>query len=872
MKKSILLLLAHLPLISFTQVTFSFENGSTDGWRFTPAGRWAIESPEAISGNYSLHHVYNNTTAASDAASFSIKDLCPSCSAVTWSFKIRHGYAPSASNKWAFVLASDLSPASLIAATGYNGFVAGVNLSGNDDTLRLYKVKGTTLTRVITSGINWEKDIGLSSSAMINVVRNTAGLWKLKVAAPNGDIYGEWEGSEVTEPDPVSAGIVYSYTASADQLLWIDDVSVAGAFIADIEPPVIEDVAVSSDNVVVVSFSEEIKDKMLPPASVSLSSAEIALTSEWVSSCCYKISFAGSFLNKTENILKITNLCDESGNCAAEVNFKFTPSFAEAGDVIINEIMFDPVPSAGLPEEEYVELINLSGFSFSTDGWMLIAGSDTSFLPEKNLHGDEIVILCGYSDTLVFKQFGRVIGVKSFPSLNDTGEKIALRDAGGRLLHAVDFGPELYNDNARSGGGWSVEMTDTDYPFNSPDVWIASGNPAGGSPGQKNSVVTNTPDLSLPQLLTAFPHDSKSIELWFNETMKNAFMAEGFGTDGLTVVSVKSLDIADMSFLIEFDALFGQNKIYSLSLPAGMADFAGNRPSASVVWFGVPQKASAGEILFNEVLFNPVSPCTDYIELFNNSSFVIDLAGYYFTSTKPDTGEESVAVKACSFPRLVLPGELAVLTTEKGALCDYYSCSANEMIYETDELPSMPDDEGIIKLYNKDFIVVDRFAYNSSMHLVFISNDEGISLEKVSPLLPSGIKANWHSASESCNWGSPGTANSVLLPSDPADNGVSLSSDRVSPDGDGYEDVVSVDVFPGGEDNVVSISIFNDSGDLIRKLADRFYSGSGSHFVWDGTDDNNELVKRGLYLVSVTVYNPNGEVHHWKKVCAVVYM
>lgn len=871
MKKIVLLLLASLPVASSAQVSFSFEDGSSEGWSFSEAGHWAVDDYEALNGMFSMRHLFNNTSAATEVASFSIKELCPSCASVTWSITLRHGYAPSASNKWAFVLCSGSAPGNLRAATGYNGFVVGVNISGYDDTLRLYRVIGSSLTKVISTDINWEKDIGTSGVARITVVRSAGGEWRLKAEDKTGNSPGEWTGTDAYEPVPVSAGVVYSYTASADQLLWFDDVSVAGVFISDNDPPEITGVRAVSDKTLLVSFDEELKNNTLDPSTVTLLAGQKAVACVNEASGVYRVTLSGPVVNKTDNILKIINLCDESDNCITETLFHFTPALVEAGDVVIEEIMFDPYPSVGLPEEEYVEIINLTEFSFSTDGWMLIAGADTSFFPETNIGGGEIMILCNVSDTMAFRKYGMTTGIKPFPGLNDTGEKIALRDAGGKLVHALHFGPELYNDNARSGGGWSAEMTDTSHPFNTPYVWRASQNPRGGTPGEKNSIENSVADNTCPQLLTVFPYDTKSIVLWFNESVKGAFHHEGFFADEMTATSVKSLDIADMTFLIEFGNSFEAGKVCGLTFPSSLSDFAGNALCQTTAFFGLPVNADVGEILFNEILFNPVSPGADFIELYNNSSSSFDLSECYFTSTNPATGEESATVPVCSFPRLILPGELTALTTDRESLIAQYPCAIGEMVVETAVLPSMADDEGIVTLYRSDLKMIDRVAYSKTMHLMYINNDEGISLEKVSPVLPSGVSSNWHSAAESCSWGTPGASNSVSLPGAENSDGVILSAERVSPDGDGYEDVVSVDVFPGGEENVVSVKIFNDRGEEIRRLAERFYAGNGARFIWDGTGEDGRLSEKGLYLITVTVFNSKGEVHHWKKVCAVLY-
>ncbi len=870
MKKLILLQLALLPFISFGQILFSFENGLTNEWVFSAPDRWSADDYLPLNGMYSLHHSFDNSIAATDVAAFSISGMCPDCANITWSFKLRHGYNPSASNKWAYILCADLAPGDIKGFTGFDGFAAGVNLSGYDDTLRLYRVTGTSLAGIITTEINWEKDIGTDEGAAITITRSTSGQWSFSVYDLAGNIRGVWTGSDTMISLPLSSGIVYSYTSSADRLLWIDDLSVSGEFVYDESPPEVLSVEALSYNTLQVKFDEEISEATLKPQQVVLGDDNTALSTSRVDDGVYSVEFARPFRNKTELEIHFLNLCDSNGNCNDDCSFTFIPVLAETGDVIISEIMFDPTPSRGLPEKEYVELFNRTSFSYSTSGWFLIAGSDTSFFPDSEIGAGERVILCSNTNVSSFEIFGKVMGLKSFPGLNDTGEKIAIRNGEGMLIHALLFGPELYNDNLRTQGGWSVEMTDTSYPFNTPYVWKASTDPSGGTPGRANASTMSVPDYICPKIVALFPADDRSIEIWFDETMTGAVSVEEIFANEISAVSVASVDIADMKFVIRFDEPFDNGIIYGLTLPEGLADFAGNKPCSSSLRFAVPCEAKKQEMIFNEILFNPVTPCEDYIELYNNSVSAFNLNECYITSSDAETGEESAAVRLSSFPRLILPGEIVAVTTDSEALMQYYSCSSPENIVQTEMLPSMPDDAAVLSLYNADFDLIDKMSYSKEMHLIFLSGVEGVSLEKASPSLQSSVASNWHSATEACNWGTPGAPNSILLPSGYS-NGVQLSSDRVSPDGDGYEDIVSVDVFPGGDENVITIKIFSDKGFLVRTLTERFFAGPGERFVWDGTDDDGRPLHRGLYLIIITAYNTQGELLHWKRVCAVLY-
>jgi hypothetical protein len=871
MKKVIVLLFLLLQLKSFSQILYSFESGTTAGWSFSQQERWAADSFQPINGSWSLHHVYNNSSAATDAASFSLEGLCPECADATWSFYVRHGYAPSASNKWAFVISSDINAGSLLSSTGFNGFVIGVNLMGNDDTLRLWSVTSKGSATIISSQVNWEKDIGTSAAVRIVVTRQKSGDWILSLFKTDGALIGTWKGHSSLLPGAVSSGIVYSYTATADQLLWLDDVSVTGKFVPDTTAPSIVSVKALSLTKLRIVFDEDLQDHILPAGKVTLTSGITILKTTRVTDGIYDIELTAMLKNKKNDTAIITDLCDKAGNCSPVVSFDFTPAFAETGDVVISEIMFDPSPPVDLPDDEYVEIYNRTDYDYLTSGWMLIAGSDTSFLPDRTIARGEFLILCSTSDTSALNRYGRTAGIKSFPGLNDTGELIALKDGDGALLHGLEFGPELYNDDLRSGGGWSVELTDLNAPFNTGEAWCASQNPLGGTPGKINSVQESHIDTRCPELLTVYPADEENVVLVFNETMTGTNSPAGFICGNSKASEVTSFDLLDRFFLISFDEPFRTNQVYTLEIPSSLTDFAGNALCKSTVRFGIPVGANTGEILFNELLFNPVYPCEDFIELYNNSSSVFDLSDYYFTSTDPDTGKESALSVACSFNKILLPGDLTALTVARNAILEYYPCAVAENVIETDNLPSMPDDKGIVSLYSKALRKIDRVAYNSSMHLIFLSGDEGVSLEKVNPSLPSGVASNWHSASESCSWATPGAANSVLDSLTGKTGGVTLSGERVSPDGDGFEDVVSVNVYPGGSENVISIKVYDNSGNLVRVLCDRFYAGEGASFVWDGTSDNRERVKRGLYLILVMSWNADGEVRRWKKVCAVLY-
>ncbi len=102
-----------------------------------------------------------------------------------------------------------------------------------------------------------------------------------------------------------------------------------------------------------------------------------------------------------------------------------------------------------------------------------------------------------------------------------------------------------------------------------------------------------------------------------------------------------------------------------------------------------------------------------------------------------------------------------------------------------------------------------------------------------------------------------------------ADN-IMFSSTKITPDNDGNEDFLMIDLRLAGIGNVVSISIFDETGHFVKKLTDNLFAGSEASVVWNGTGDDEKLVSTGIYVILISVFDDKGKVEKWKKVCTVI--
>jgi hypothetical protein len=817
-----------------------------------------------------LHHIFDNPDAGIDQIGIPLKNLHPAQDTTRWTFLIRHGYDPSSQNNWAVFLMSDNGPASMTTDGGTRGFAIGVNLIGSDDTLRLWKIDGNQITTVIDSRINWQTSIGTLNAAKIVVERSKDGNWTLSVTKINGTSVGNSSGTDKQLFNQAWLGIYYKYTSTRDRLLWIDDISVEGCFYVDIEPPFITKCEVLGKNSLEVTLNEEQVEGIIVKENFSVNTGENMATSvRMLSKTSFLIQFAGTFINKSVNTLIINKLCDLSSNCSTNLKSEFTPVWAETGDVVISEIMADPLPVVSLPAKEYIEITNRTDFPFYLKNWNLTIGTDTVAFPMYVIPPSGIAILCADQDTLLFKKFGSVIGMKRFPVLNDEGKLIFISDSTGLFIHGVEYSQDWYNDELKSGGGWSLEMKDIGSPFYAKENWSVSLSKKGGTPGARNSNSESNPDLSFYGILSVFPVDSVTIQTRFSEPVFNLSGDTGKVRLGNKRLSgVYQTEPLSREFLIKLEEPIVKGKIYRIEIPEAY-DFAGNKIQKYAADFGFPETAEQGDILFNEILFNPFPGDPDYLELYNRSGKILDPSRLQLVSINEE-GAKSAFVPVSEEARCILPGEYYAITTDPGKVSGRYFSTDPDHLFRTGSLPSMNDDKGHLILYSRELENIDELMYSEDMHYSLLSNFDGIALEKTNPTGNSGERANWHSATESSGWGTPGAPNSVFreLPSDGDE--VVFSSTKITPDNDGYEDFLTINMNLTGNGNVISISVFDENGNYVRKLAANLFAGQKSTIIWDGTADDGTAVGTGIYIIFITLYDDTGKTEKWKKVCTVI--
>lgn len=284
--------------------------------------------------------------------------------------------------------------------------------------------------------------------------------------------------------------------------------------------------------------------------------------------------------------------------------------------------------------------------------------------------------------------------------------------------------------------------------------------------------------------------------------------------------------------------------------------------------FGIPDDAACGDVVINEILFDPISPAADYVEIFNKSDKALDISqlklGVIKTSfpNPPDTTLKEI----CSEHRQLLPQKYILLTTTPDDIALQYECSYDNFL-TMKSFPSYPN-SGASVVLSYDGTIIDCMDYSEDMHYPLLTETKGVALERVSPYIDSKDPGNWHSAAAP-SYGSPGYQNSVFIENEADDTEIDVFPQVFSPDGDGFDDVTTINLSMYENGFTAKIQVFDSQGRLVKDLVNCQNVASKSRFVWSGLDDNGNILPAGIYIVFVELFDNQGVVKRYKKAAVI---
>lgn len=578
---------------------------------------------------------------------------------------------------------------------------------------------------------------------------------------------------------------------------------------------------------------------------------------------CYKLLFYD------EGLPVVDSLSNKSTIAAP---FK-KPLPVQRYDLIITEIMADPSPPAGLPEFEFIEIMNRSAKAIDLKGYSI--GDETSaatFNSSFILQPDSFLVCCSNTAAPKFQPFGRTAGLSNFPSLANESDLVQLLSPDKRVVHAIRYESSWFRGSPTSAGGYSLEIMNTGIPWAGPANWAASTAIAGGTPGKANSHPPGEPDNQPPSLLRTYAAGNNMIIAVFDEPMDsnstvqpNNFLVQPGNLRPLNCLALPP-------FFNEVQLLFPQafpaNAVYQLAT-SNLKDCAGNISMImNTAKLGLPSTVAPGDLIINELLFDPPPDGADYLELFNRSNKVIDLREL-FTSNRNAAGLLTNTKAITQSPFLLFPGQYLALSENTEWVKRSYPI-LDGLAFLNTGLPSLPNDQGSIVLTDVAGQVIDELQYRSDWHFSLLAIPERIALERIDPYSPAQDRNNWTSAATTAGGGTPGYRNSQVKGAGNEGSGLRLSSSLFSPDRDGFEDLLLIHYKLPFSGAVGTVRIFDLDGKPVRQIASNALMGVSGLWSWDGTNEAKQAVPAGIYVVQVSWFTAEGLTKRWKQAVALV--
>ncbi len=843
-----------------------FESLDLSSWE--NVGDWVVSSYKPIEGVNSLKHNLSNAVGSSYIV-HPLNNIQIGAESIYWEFILQNAdWDPSGSNNFGFNLlmnSNDPKRADIL-------YSVGVNLSGTDDKLGMWKTEGGRSYLIMTSDSDWNEN----ETVAIKVVYDSKGKWQFyynRLGDKNNWLKAGTVFSEVISDSTVwYSGVQFNFaTASCSGKLSLDGLNVKIYNTA----PFLKKLDVFADSLR-LNFSESLNlESLLNVGNYELKLAEELIEIVNVESRYDKqaVLLFDRKLLSGRYYLSVRNIEDINGVSSNLETFEFSfQEEAQLYDLIINEILSNESPVVGLPEYEFIEIYNAGNHPINIQNFRLRVGKSEKILGEFELLANEYLILCSTTASNFYKEFGNTLEVVGFPSLLNVGACISIESSTGVLLDEINYSPNWYVDDLKKSGGWSLERIDVNNHSWQPENWAASTDELGGTPGRVNSVEALNPDLSIPYLLYFELNGLNTIDLFFSESLdlNHALTNQNYSLnkDLVSPVLIELLDDEIFALRLSFLYDFKNNLQYQLILSNQLVDLAGNSIGEVEIDFLLAEIPQLGDLIINEVLFNPYPNGSDYVELLNISDRKIDIKDL-FIANRDENYQLDAIYKVNEKSQMLEAGAYLLLTNDTANIKETYAHHDERTFVEMKNLPSFNDDKGRVVVLNRNNDELDDFAYNDKMHFRLLTVKDGVSLERVNPNKVTNLNSNWVSASQVVGFGTPGLQNSSYDINEVEVNEIGFKSKVFSPDNDGVDDRLVINFKLEKSGYVANIRIYNRSGVEVRRLASNLTLSTTDELFWDGLLSNKIRASIGIYVFYFELFHPDGDVKTYKKTCVL---
>ncbi|MBK7443059.1 MAG: lamin tail domain-containing protein [Bacteroidetes bacterium] len=165
------------------------------------------------------------------------------------------------------------------------------------------------------------------------------------------------------------------------------------------------------------------------------------------------LTFLSSFPEGINLTLTINEVADNVGNATDNLTTNFSVYTASEYDELITEIFADIEPQNGLPLGEYVELYNNTDVDIDLSGFVMKdATTESDAFSTYILTAGTYVVLVDADVADLFTAYPNVLGITSFPSLNNDGDDLQLYSPEAIKIHTAYYTLDWYDSAVKEDG------------------------------------------------------------------------------------------------------------------------------------------------------------------------------------------------------------------------------------------------------------------------------------------------------------------------------------------------------------------------------------------------------------------------------------
>jgi len=583
------------------------------------------------------------------------------------------------------------------------------------------------------------------------------------------------------------------------------------------------------------------------------------------------VRFDKSFEEKNTFSIRLSQIPDIEGNELKDttIHFVFTdPTSFEYKSLVINELMPSPRSDQDLPNVEYVELVNPTEKELRLEGLLLSNSKTSTILPEFWIQPGAHVILAPANQFKLLSEFGQVVPINPWPTLLNSGEVVSLSSKDYGQIDQLGYATSSWGGSEFATGGYSLEVVNPFYLCDNSELLKPSKDLRRGTPGRQNSVFSKeVKKLELAIESTIFSKPNQ-LELVFNQPLISKIKANQVTiTPEISVDSIWT-SLSGKKLHMRLSQAVKQSLIYEVTLSEFVTcagQFINGIIRVSVV---LPEDAKPGDLIINEVLFDPRAGDPKFVEIHNLSDRYLSMHSWALANLDKTGKLDQVRVFGGNGSYFEPRGFLAI-TTDSNSLVLSYPRASDGKFLRIASLPSYPIGGGTVVLLSPAGQVEDRFSYGPKLHHPLIRNSKGVSLERISGRVPTENSSNWQSASSTEGYATPGKKNSVAQSGEFESNKIQIDPPVFDPEGSIGPNFTTIRYELDQSGWVGSFSIYSATGLLIANLAQNQILGTTGLLTWSGTDLSGARVRVGYYVLLVELFDLSGRISVIKKTIAI---